>query len=312
MLLDPLQVGIVPPRHLALFTSSCILYASVLAKLNHNAVWSFMLCSRLTCKGSPSKLRKCPHELIINQSCPQDIACCSIGENSPLVINHNLVVCRSAKVASTALRTAAFAIKHHVPYSPVWKENQRNELDEVWKAGLESRTLDEVATFRNNQSEVHRLLYSPEVRRVMWVRHPVSRILSAYMEFLLGGILVEISFEEFVFSFVTRFYDPSCSIWSTWLSLDGIAQHVFPSQHCRCNIPCGVSYELHHLETTRSVVADLYEMAGIAWRARGVSHVNDHSYNVSSLLTPRIISHLNTLTYQEQLHLGYTPYIEQQ
>jgi len=216
-----------------------------------------------------------------------------------MVIN-NLVVCRSPKAASAIIRNVAFAIQQKETFSTGLKESS------------ESNT---VATFRQNETEIHRLLYSPNVRRVIVVRHPVSRILSAFVYFrgFPGGITMNLSFEEFVFKFVAKYYDENCSEWGTALSLDDVAQHFFPAQHCRCDIPCGVNYEVHRIEETADLVRDLYGMAGATMFGSyagqtSTARVHEREYNASVFLTPKMITFLNSLTLREQKYFGYAPW----
>jgi len=109
----------------------------------------------------------------------------------------------------------------------------------------------------------NRYLYSDSVDRIMFVRHPVRRLLSGFLQ--VARVRKESFWESYGFedqgfgpdgfrtfmmnsSFIFE-YDGTCSRSSTFFSIESWSQHWAPPQHCRCGISeCGVEWKVYKIE----------------------------------------------------------------
>jgi hypothetical protein len=156
----------------------------------------------------------------------------------------------------------------------------------------------------------------PRVRRLMWVRHPVARILHGNLQ--VNPKLTEEAFFQTVSKGLHRPnhpYDSSCGRATQTMSTHGFFQHYIPPQHCRCGIPCGAAYEVYRIEDRRQSIRSVLLGYGVptAWlpgelSAGESSHSTGHGVDESRWLNARVLAMLNNITSLEQRLLGYRPY----
>jgi Sulfotransferase family len=180
------------------------------------------------------------------------------------------MVCRVPKVGSTQLRQIHFAF-----YNP----NYMAATNTSWETGgppsnsIKQHLLGSSEDTTNNnfnvtmsQQRFDYLTTSPPdvVARIMFVRHPVLRIVSGYREIFCVGHTICHSrhfrgFPNFVYSpnrtvGLQNTYRSDCHHHDhadihLRASIDGVVQHWAPPQHCRCGIPdCHIQYQYYHLE----------------------------------------------------------------
>lgn len=232
------------------------------------------------------------------------------NEHSPLVFHrHNILICRNAKVGSEELRRIAQAYETETNFTTT-------------EYSMNFRTLSEI----NDTLTFHSLLYGDSTKRLMFVRHPVRRILSGFIqvtkekswqesfwgeyetEKTIGGGPDDFAFWLYNTTFAQHEYNPTCSNLSTQLSMHDNKQHFAPPYHCRCGIwDCGVHWEVIRLEDhTIRAVLERY-MPG-PWIPPPVGpRVHKGSYNASQYLAPDVLDLLNTITAVEQKLYGYKP-----
>jgi hypothetical protein len=154
------------------------------------------------------------------------------------------------------------------------------------------------------------------VRRLIWVRHPVARILHGVLQ-IRGSKMTYATFECTVFEVMKHVhpYDQSCGLATQLMAADDHYQHYVPPQHCRCGLPCGAQYEVYRVEDARRSIKRVLTGYGVpeAWLPSAeqfgeTSHSAGHGVNESVWLSARILAELNTLTALEQRLLGYKPY----
>lgn len=239
--------------------------------------------------------------LIANKSklCPSLYKVGGRTEHSPLVFDGDgVLVCRCPKAGSTALRKMA---QHY----------QKEK-------GRKFKTLDQV----QDQREFLKYVHGPETTRLAFVRHPVTRILSGFLQvgqtFKLWkryGFQTDYGNSARAFEFwlansnFTTEYEASCSDVQKY-SLDRMQQHWLPPQHCRCGImDCGISWTFVKLEDNQLGPVMRQHVPSLpASLTTNTSQVNAKHYNRSAYLTEKVLSTLNLLTEKEQEFFGYQPY----
>ena len=154
-----------------------------------------------------------------------------------------------------------------------------------------------------NRSEQYSLQHSPNVTRLLWVRHPVARILSGWHHVSNG---TPSQFRRFVEEELPSRYDASCAAPSMLRSLDPFEQHYLPPQHCRCGLPCHVRYRVLHMECCpiQQVLRRRMGNSSI-FPPDDVSRVNTHKLDMSAYLSRAVLATLNRLTEVEQQIFGY-------
>jgi len=168
----------------------------------------------------------------------------------PLRLGHRVFVCRTPKVGSTLLRS-------------VWESMRTNMTYSLHKAAVYVPANSLTGYF------------SVDAQRLMFVRHPVHRIVSGWREIVgfyqrTSGLVRMLhgvphvrgypkppsldNFSSFTIAEVVTRYDADCSIESSQLSQHPILQHVLPAQHCRCGMQCASTRMLPQLAPTFRVV----------------------------------------------------------
>jgi len=143
------------------------------------------------------------------------------------------------------------------------------------------------------------------VVRLMWVRHPISRLLSGWRFLTPGGGTPQL-FASFVMREYQRLYDAGCDAASMLLSLDPARQHYLPPQHCRCGLPCGVRWRILQLEACpiqRVFRRHLGNQSILPPTDKSKANAQT-PYNATAFLAP-LLGFLNRLTAREQRALGY-------
>lgn len=91
------------------------------------------------------------------------------NEHLPLVFErHNLVVCRTPKVGSIELRGVANSYHQNASFVPLTLNS----------AYTDDHTLSDISI----EHEFNHYLYGNDVTRILFVRHPVYRILTGFLE----------------------------------------------------------------------------------------------------------------------------------
>jgi hypothetical protein len=246
-------------------------------------------------------------------SCPSLYKLGTGSEHSPLVFQQdNLLVCRTPKVASTLLRNSIakpYYLHHHNDTSLF---NLATHLQQMT-----------LAKVRDKQQFID-YLYSNKTRRIMFVRHPVTRILSGFMESAsVEGFWTELynftesyngspkSFELWLTnSSFFREYDVDCDPKNSFeQSNHPMRQHWQPPQHCRCGISdCRVEWTIYRIEDepVGQIMARYLPILSGAINETSSEHVKQ--YNASMYFNERVLSILNKLTMKEQRFFGYEPY----
>lgn len=236
------------------------------------------------------------------------------NEHSPILFEeHDVVVCRTPKVASLELRSIAESFHSNTSF----KRKRRN------RPYTGNHSLAHV----HNENEFHRYLYSADVTRVMFVRHPVMRMLSGFLEVARFNVFwTKIhtgmngmrgnspqAFHTWVKSGAFRqHYHSTCNANSTSYSLNRAIQHWAPPQYCRCGIhECNVEwtvYKLEDIESVGSVLGEYLPSRHLPLMPNdddknGTMH--KRQYNVTDYLTQEVLSILNEATREEQEYFGY-------
>ena len=232
------------------------------------------------------------------------------NEHVPLWFRERgLVLCRTPKVGSLELRSVAMAYSSNRTFRVL--ENM----------SYKGPTVADIATVE----EFDAYLHQKNTQRIMLVRHPVTRILSGFLEVARDSRFWEDyhdydskgpaptspgRFHTWVRESrgLTRYYTPTCDATSTNTSLLGFPQHYAPAQHCRCGIhDCGVEWTVYKVEehSIRSILSPYFDDRFLPPPS---SAVHKKSYNVAEYLTPDILDFLNNLTKEEQQVFGYSPF----
>jgi Sulfotransferase family len=224
----------------------------------------------------------------------------------------DIMVCRTPKVGSSMLRKIHFAF-----YNP----DYMIQHNMTWETGGPPSTTQfqhmlgsENTTIKSNRSNIQRFHYltsndSISVARIMFVRHPVIRIVSGYRQiYCISHRHCQNrhyrAFSNFVFSQhrikgLQNTYRPTCENddehdfhhhhdhrhdihWNA--SIDKIIQHWAPPQHCRCGIhDCGIQYTYYHLERIPSVqyVLHQYLLQLTVSDTTNYDHHNHHGHDNS-------------------------------
>lgn len=230
-------------------------------------------------------------------------------EHSPLLFDRDdLVVCRAAKVGSTELRMI-----HNAYYSNERKFPRKFNSNK--KKAILTKTLSSLKNF----TMTNNLLHSDHFDRVMFVRHPVRRILSGWLESY--AMLIDnykgvdpsgpIAFEQWLKKLVfANHYIEDCSEFSTSMSTHMYFQHVLPPQHCRCGIwDCNVKWKTYKIEehSVTSIMADLIPGPWIPPHKENDSRANSKKYNERDYFTSDVLEILNNITSVERELFGYDP-----
>lgn len=171
-------------------------------------------------------------------------------------------------------------------------------------------TLDKLNN--NHRGMANHLLHDRRVHRLMWVRHPVSRILSGWAEVRHQKSLSRSPhmFHKFVrHELVTERYSADCSKKSQKMSTHALLQHVYPAQHCRCGLPCNISWRVFKLEETdiRQGLRPYLTSATLPKSKRSL-HARWRRLPECEYFPPHVLQELNSITMREQHFFGYTPY----
>jgi len=249
-------------------------------------------------------------------------------QHSPLIFpRDDLMVCRTPKVGTAELRCM--------------QRSYEKKRKFVYKGNAQCRPLDrdlslsELHDLTGDPVRFNRYLYSDSVDRVMFVRHPVRRILSGFLQ--IAKTKKEDFWQSYGFddqgfgpdgfrifvlnSTFTYEYDTSCSKSSTYFSLESWSQHWAPPQHCRCGISeCGVEWKVYKIEEhTIGEIMDQY-IPG-PWippynittkdnnnkKPKESGKYHSKSYDEKKYLTPDVLEFLNDLTKVEREFYGYEP-----
>ena len=235
-------------------------------------------------------------------------------ENSPLVLNSSgiqgseTVLCRTPKVGSLMLRSIALAQANARQWKPVTN-------GKPWRRIMPFNTLanDHTHDFMRHdraytEAELTRLQHAPKVLRLMWVRHPITRVLSGWRFTTPPELATPARFAAFCRGELRRLYDASCGGASQLLSLHPQRQHYLPPQHCRCGRPCGVRWRTLPLEACpiqRVLRSHLGNLSALPPTDELRANVQER-FNATAFLAP-VLPLLNKLTATEQAELGYCP-----
>ena len=231
------------------------------------------------------------------------------NEHSPLLFKkYNLMVCRSPKVGSNELRSVATAYETDKPFVPP-------SANEPYEGSI-------LATIRNSR-EFNHYLYDDDVTRIMFVRHPVHRVLSAFLQTAKGGLFWRLhgfdrnmgatpeSFRRWIQDpdIFYKYYHSECNANSTSFDIHYKIQHFAPPQHCRCGIhDCKVKWKVFKIEqhTIRSVLKDHLPGKYLP-PANSTEILHKRKYTVRDYLTDDILAFLNLVTKEEREFFGYDP-----
>jgi len=232
------------------------------------------------------------------------------NEHSPLIFeDHDLLVCRTPKVGSLELRGIAAAYHEDTPYQPL-------SLNRPYT----NHTLSDI----QNIQQFQHYLYNDAVKRVMFVRHPVNRILSGFLEVArfrvfwtkIHGMRRNLgttpnAFGTWITSGAFRqHYQSTCNEYSTQQSLHRAIQHWAPPQHCRCGVyECGVEWQVYKIEDYGSIGSVLSKYLPEKYLPASTTNKTLHkrSYKVRDYLAPKTLEILNEATREEQEFFGYKP-----
>ena len=224
------------------------------------------------------------------------------GENTPLSLRlprprHGLLaVCRTPKAGSLVLRAIALAVATRSPFKFLERNEQPPDLPVV----------EDLA-----------VLNATSTTRLAFVRHPVERIAAGYMIMQdlksLPRPVVAAAFLRYINSTLRRLYDPTC-LTGLEFSLNRHLQHVLPPQHCRCGMPWGIAYEIHHADEVlvQGVLSKYVDSRHLPpecmTNCRRAQAWHSTSELLRGILTPEAVTMLNEMTRIEQQALGYTWY----
>mmetsp|Transcript_25331 Transcript_25331/g.37402 ORF Transcript_25331/g.37402 Transcript_25331/m.37402 type:complete len:348 (-) Transcript_25331:92-1135(-) len=237
-------------------------------------------------------------------------------QHSPLIFERdNVMVCRTPKVGSAELRCLQRSYELKEEFEMLKNANCRP---------VERDILSELHDLEDPKQH-NRWLYSKEVKRIMFVRHPVKRILSGFIQ--VAKTKTEDMWQSYGFEdkghgpdafqfflFNTSFiyeHDPICSKASTYFSLESWSQHWAPPQHCRCGIwDCDVDWKVYKVEeqTIGTVMNKYVPGPWVPNDADRSKNYHSKSYDEKKYLTPDVLRFLNKLTKIEQEFFGYQPY----
>jgi len=226
----------------------------------------------------------------------------SESEKSPLVISQaNLTVCRVAKGGSLLVRSLIYSYFFEEPF----------------------RVLPNIPTQQNAPTlgqltdPIHVLATH---RRIMFVRHPVTRTLSGWLQngcklhswVAHKGACTPTRFKEWLHGEFTQDYDANCGAATLAKDSTTWKQHWAPPQHCKCGMPCGVPWEMFKVEQhpVQSILGPLLNFTA-ASVPLAVHSGNYHGLSKAEFLPAPVLQFLNYKTKQEQLHLGYEPFSTQ-
>ena len=230
-------------------------------------------------------------------------------EHSPLFFGRgDFVVYLTVKVGSTELRMI-----HNAYYSKERKFPRKFNSNQ--KKAILTKTMSSLKNF----TMTNNLLHSDHFDRVMFVRHPVRRILSGWLESYAELVDNDkgvdpsgpIAFEQWLKkSHFANHYIEDCSEFSTSMSTHMHFQHVLPPQHCRCGIwDCNVKWKTYKIEehSITSIMADLIPGPWIPPHKESDSRANSKKYNERHYFTPDVLEILNNITSVERELFGYDP-----
>lgn len=237
--------------------------------------------------------------------------------HSPLLYERdNLMVCRVAKVGSSALRCIQKAYE------------SKSKFADDGNLGCRPKDREGAAQLMDvkDKDEFNKLLYGEETNRIMFVRHPVRRILSGFIQMAKHkgedfwhqyhfeedlGYGPE-AFHKWILHSPFRFeYDPDCSKASTYFSMEMWSQHWAPPQQCRCGMwDCDVEWKIYKTEehNMSSVMAEYIPGPWIPEDDAKPVHSHSKVYDWKEYFkTPGVLDFLNTMTKGEQEFFGYEP-----
>jgi len=203
------------------------------------------------------------------------------------------------------------------------KENFLENLTVTTKKAILTKTMSSLKNF----TMTNNLLHSDHFDRVMFVRHPVRRILSGWIEsyaFMIKNDSIifksfkgepsgPFAFEQWLKkSEFANTYIRDCSEVSTAMSNHMHMQHVLPPQHCRCGIwDCNVKWKTYKIEehSITSIMSDLIPGPWIPPPEGNDSRFNQNKYNERDYFTSDVLEILNNITSVERGLFGYDPII---
>ena len=199
--------------------------------------------------------------------------------HSPLIYERDdLMVCRVAKVGSNELR----CIQRSYELEEEFEYRGNSGCRPHEREGLTYSQLSDV----EDVQEFQRYLYGEDVNRIMFVRHPVRRILSGFIEMTTSAVTHEEfwefydnvdgtdrgwspeAFDYWVYNTTFRYeYSGSCSPQSTYFSMEMFLQHWAPPQHCRCGLhdECGVEWKIYKVENIPNISSVMQEYIPGPW-----------------------------------------------
>mmetsp|Transcript_26729 Transcript_26729/g.77077 ORF Transcript_26729/g.77077 Transcript_26729/m.77077 type:complete len:648 (-) Transcript_26729:1032-2975(-) len=261
-----------------------------------------------------------------NETCPTHYRnAFNDNEFSPIIFpQRNLLVCRTPKVGSQELRAVSTAWKADVPFAERADPRTFNQS-----------ILADVA----DPLLFHRYLYDEEShRRIMFVRHPVLRILSGFLQIANKMTFWRLhdmerpsrknsayasprSFHKWVLNetLFRRYYRSKCDDADDMtlkdIDLHSKLQHYAPPQYCRCGIAdCGVEWTYYRLEDGKSIRDVLQQDGAIPNKylkpdkaSEQIMHQRSYLYSKRDYLTDEVLAYLNAVTKREQTFFGYQP-----
>jgi len=253
------------------------------------------------------------------------------NEHSPVIFEREqVVVCRTPQAGTKFLRdlTVSYVNSNIDTFPP----------DESMHAGFQhiNPTLDKVTSV----DDFHHYLFGDNAKRVMVVRHPVTRILAGFYEIastqpdkfwktLYGFDESHGSgpkaFEHWLkySKFVTQDYHSDCvsngsaSMGVLDQSLHPQLQEWAPGQHCRCGInDCGVQWEIYKIEEVpvyNAIAGYLPSLQNMIVKKKLAKDniletYTEDQFDANAYLTDEVLNILNPLTKEEQDFFGYEPY----
>ncbi len=231
------------------------------------------------------------------------------NEHSPLVFKKdNLLVCRSPKVGSNELRSVATAYETDSKFIPP-------TVNEPYHGSI-------LANIKNVDL-FHHYLYDSNVTRIMFVRHPVHRLLSAFIQTARGRLFWKLhgfsknlkaspkTFRKWINNrdLFFKYYSGTCHANSTELNTHFKIQHWAPPQHCRCGLhDCEVNWKIYKIEqhSVQSVLKDYLPQKYLP-PANATEILHTRKYTKKDYLTKDILDFLNYVTKEEQAFFGYKP-----
>ena len=279
-------------------------------------------------KGSPPNELSPPtgREKTENESCPTHYRNgFNDNEFSPIIFpERKLLVCRTPKVGSQEIRAISTAWKADVPF-----------VERADPKTFNQSILADV----EDPLQFHRYLYDEEsYSRIMFVRHPVLRILSGFLQIADKKTFWRLhdmerpsrkdnsyaspeSFHRWVLNetLLTRYYRSECDgaddMTMKDIDLHPKLQHYAPPQYCRCGITdCGVKWNYYRLEDGKSIRDILNQDGGIPEKylkpdetSEQIMHQRSYLYSKRDYLTDKVLEYLNKMTTKEQQYFGYQP-----